>query len=125
MHSALWLLPRRPSRVRPGAAGKIRAQERLTEAEHAPRAPKLGVLYAARTFESFSGRDRIETAAEEVVYDAVWIRREPNAKGDKLTKRSRTAKSKVFVTSLCVDKAKGQDSSFYQQMTSSLFRTRC
>ena len=88
--------------ARTGQKGSARSpsaaltSEVQTEAERsAPKAtPKLGVLYAAWTYESFA-RDRMTGSAEEVVYDAIWIRREPNAKGDKLTKRSRTAKSKV------------------------------
>ncbi|CAE7512955.1 unnamed protein product, partial [Symbiodinium sp. CCMP2456] len=70
--------PQRPEL--PGALGAVaKAAEVQTEAERsAPKAtPKLGVLY-------------------EVVYDAIWIRREPNAKGDKLTKRVKNDRLRVL-----------------------------
>eukprot|EP00439_Symbiodinium_sp_Y106_P060349 s2592_g8.t3 len=76
MEEAATDVPDSPQR--PELPGALSAVAAAAEAQQgAAGAPKLGVLY-------------------EVIYDAVWIRREPNAKGDKLTKRVKNDRLRVL-----------------------------
>ncbi|CAE6926536.1 unnamed protein product [Symbiodinium natans] len=87
MEEAATDVPDSPQRPElPGALGAVAAA-----VESEARAPRASTSESKET--EAKPPPRREGILYEVVYDAIWIRREPNPKGDKLTKRNPAERS--------------------------------